>query len=259
MEQLDQCIFVAQTRPSTQPGISSMQVVSKQDIISNIRSKNDKNSSNKGELFLGDVAVLDFRQGAMELSVTFNQQHCSWDYSWKSNRWSGSQEMHLVDIILLRNFSPTEYLVLSSYQSSAFIIASSHKRPPSKTPGTPNSNLSDAEVLQASNLLTNLGHAGEALGGRGRKSSLRTEANSHSHNNSSSNNNNPSGSRDTEGAETLISLLGPLVRPQQYMYDLHTNKRIRVSEDAGTSDSDNSAPRHNNNAIILLPVRDIME
>ncbi|RYH10477.1 hypothetical protein EON65_39445, partial [archaeon] len=161
MEQLDQYLFIAQTRPTTQPGISSMEIVLKQDILSNIRTKNDKNSSQKGELFAGDVGVVAFGRGAVELNVTFNLQHCSWDYSWKSNRWSGSQEMHLVDVILLRNFSSTEYLVLSSFQSTSFIIASSHKRPPSKSSQLANnSNLSDAEVLQASNLLTTLGHVG---------------------------------------------------------------------------------------------------
>eukprot|EP01039_Chlorochromonas_danica_P008197 gene8197-9043_t len=141
-------LFIAETRPANTPGISSRSIVSKQSIMQNIRTKSDK-ASEKGELFIGDVAVISSEKKSLDLLITFNAQHCSWDYSWKSNRWSGSQEHHVVDIIVLKYSTLSDFVVTSSFPSTPFIVASSHKR-------AHRSENSDAEVLQASNLLTTL-------------------------------------------------------------------------------------------------------
>lgn len=146
-------MFIAETRPACTPGISSRAMVTKAAIMDNIRTKADK-ASEKGELFIGDVSVLACEGRSMDLLVTFNMQHCSWDYSWKSNRWSGSQEMHVIDIIALKYSTLSEFVVSSSFASSSFIVISSHKRTAAAA-ARPESE-ADTEVLQASNLLTTL-------------------------------------------------------------------------------------------------------
>lgn len=319
-------LFIAETRPVNTPGISSHATVSKQSIMQNIRTKSDK-ASEKGELFVGDVAVLAADKKSMEIQVTFNAQHCSWDYSWKSNRWSGSQELHIVDIVVLKYSTLSDFLVCSSSPSTPFIVASSHKRA-----HRPES--SDAEVLQASTLLTTLcgpsGNSSRAQSSQDGSVASATNSSHSDHGRSPRNTTRTRKSTQTavkekselvspkleapeveqsgsqpqqrlanlsmgllpqqilqpqiyapvpmvhrdkslaEGAETLMSLLGPIVHPRSYIYE-QTNKRMRVEEamasplkfslaskEKGSDNEDASSGSHVSPSLnlIFLPVRE---
>jgi hypothetical protein len=121
--------FVAEIRPQSQPGISRLKVITEEDLQRHLRGRFDKNEFN-GEIFQADTAnILSITPKMAEVELTFNSNHCSWDYSWKSNRWSGPQELHVVDIIVLRSTSANEVRVVSSAPSSPFMVSSSHKKP----------------------------------------------------------------------------------------------------------------------------------
>jgi len=124
-------IFVAEIRTLSQPKISVQDKISKYYMMEHMRTKFEKNSELNGEVFIADVIVLDKQPGVYELELTFNAQHCSWDYAWKSNRWSGPLEQHVVDVIALRldRDQPSEYQVIASAESSPFVVLSSHKKP----------------------------------------------------------------------------------------------------------------------------------
>ncbi len=126
---IEELLFLAEIRPSNEPRMSGLQVVNKKTVMDHLRSKNEKGIVN-GEVFLGDSNVIKDENDQGTVEVTFNSQHCSWDYSWKSNRWSGSVVYHVVDIIAMRSLTPDQYLVCSHAESSPFIIASSHKSKP---------------------------------------------------------------------------------------------------------------------------------
>ena len=121
--------FIAEIRPVSQPRISREKSIVENVLIRQIRSKYEKNEAN-GEIFQADtVTVLSTTGKQAEVELVFNSQHCSWDYSWKSNRWSGPQEQHVVDIIALRNVSATDIRVVSFSSSPPFVVSSSHKKP----------------------------------------------------------------------------------------------------------------------------------
>jgi hypothetical protein len=126
---LNDFIVIMEIRPLSTPKISKQQFVKKQDIHNQLRMKHEKSSLEK-ELFMGEIEVISYnpQTKVMELYVTFNGNHSSWDYSWKSNRWSGPNEQHVVDIIVLKYHSATEFQVCSSHTTNPFIVISSHKR-----------------------------------------------------------------------------------------------------------------------------------
>jgi hypothetical protein len=121
--------FIAEIRPVSQPGVSKVKSIKEDDLQRQIRSKYEKHEAN-GEIFQADSAnILSMSGKVAEVELTFNSQHCSWDYSWKSNRWSGPQEQHVVDIIVLRSTSGNDTKVVSFASSSPFVVSSSHKKP----------------------------------------------------------------------------------------------------------------------------------
>lgn len=121
--------FIAEIRPVSQPGVSRVKSIKEEDLQRQIRSKYEKHEAN-GEIFQADSAnILSMSGKVAEVELTFNSQHCSWDYSWKSNRWSGPQEQHVVDIIVLRNAVGNDTKVVSFASSSPFVVSSSHKKP----------------------------------------------------------------------------------------------------------------------------------
>jgi hypothetical protein len=122
-------IIIMEIRPSSIPRISRQSFVKKQEIHNQLRMKHEKSSLEK-ELFMGEMDIISYDPVSkmMELYVTFNGNHSSWDYSWKSNRWSGPNEKHVVDIIVLKYYSATEFQVCSCYTTNPFIVISSHKR-----------------------------------------------------------------------------------------------------------------------------------
>lgn len=134
--EINDFIFIMEIRPLSQPRISAQRQLQKQDIISQIRTKFDKTSLQK-ELFMGEIKVLatsipkepQIGTKEIDLQVVFNSSHSSWDYSWKSNRWSGPNEKHVVDIIVLKYVNALKFEVVSFYTSDPFIVISSHKKP----------------------------------------------------------------------------------------------------------------------------------
>jgi len=122
-------LFIAEIRPVSQPRISAAMSISEADLLRQIRTK--EKSETYGELFQADSTIhVEHLSGDIwQVELTFNSHHCSWDYAWKSNRWSGPQEQHVVDIIILKTASASEHRVVSSRPSNPFVVSSSHKKP----------------------------------------------------------------------------------------------------------------------------------
>lgn len=117
-------VFICEIRPGNEPRISAQTVVRKAAVMDKVRSKQDKDIGK--ELFMGEVQSYDQHDKELDLEVVFNGRHHSWDYSWKSNRWS--EQQHVVDIIVLTYESPLDFRVAGHYTSSQFMILSSHKK-----------------------------------------------------------------------------------------------------------------------------------
>jgi len=133
-------IFIAEIRPNAKAQISAMNTINKAELMSKVRIRQEKEVGVR-EIFMGEVEILSGTVKELELIVTFNSRHLSWDYSWRSNRWN--EEQHVVDIIVLTYSSSTEYAVVSSFTTSSFRIESSHKC------GNSNKSSFDDEVLAA--------------------------------------------------------------------------------------------------------------
>lgn len=126
--------YIAEIRPESSAKISEVpyKSISEEELSKQIRHKYDKNEST-GEIFEADascwmVKSISGRITTMEL--TFNSQHCSWDYAWKSNRWNGPYEKHVVDIIVLKKeLYSADNRVVSHKSSPPFLVSSSHKKP----------------------------------------------------------------------------------------------------------------------------------
>lgn len=125
---INEYIFIAEIRPVSLPKLSRVETVDKKYMLDQIRTKYEKTPVTNGELFIAEVTLLASSQDNAKLMLTFNSQHCSWDYSWKSNRWSGPQEHHVIDIIVVKSMSVTEFAVISFKSSTPFVILSSHKK-----------------------------------------------------------------------------------------------------------------------------------
>jgi hypothetical protein len=124
---ISEFLFIAEIRPLSTPRLSSQGTIRKQDLMDQIRVKNDKNSLNR-ELFMGEINVISTTTKEVMFDIIFNSHLSSWDYSWKSNRWSGPNERHVIDIIVLKYMSIADLLVNSFYTSSSFVIVSSHNK-----------------------------------------------------------------------------------------------------------------------------------
>lgn len=156
---INEYLFIAEIRPANKTRISGQNVISKTEIMNQIRTKvENKPGAQSRELFLGEVSIrtTSTNQSSIDLNVVFNSQHHSWDYSWRSNRWSATNEKHVVDIIVLRYnaINSTDFMVSACYTSNPFYIISSHKKPGQKLVS------SDMEVIDASRVLSNLAEIG---------------------------------------------------------------------------------------------------
>ena len=124
---LGQYVFMAEVRTSIEKKLSSIFSISKTNLIEKIRTKFDSRTNSDGEIFMADVEVIDECKDGSILILQFNSQQCSWDYSWRSNRWSGPNATHVIDIIALKKFDE-DFIISSSGSSSPFVIISSHKK-----------------------------------------------------------------------------------------------------------------------------------
>ena len=122
-------IYYAEIRPLRQGNLSALDQITERELIQNTRTKN---MNEKGEIFLADFPPQDIRkiEGGEEFSLLFNSEKCSYDYGWRSNRWSGPLENHVVDIICMQERTTGIFKICSYCFSSPFVIVSSHKRNP---------------------------------------------------------------------------------------------------------------------------------
>jgi len=131
-DNIDEFLFAAEIRTLKEPKLSGSKYVLKDQVFSQIRTRFEKSTTENGELFVGVVTDLHSANGVYKMQLEFNTQHCSWDYAWKSNRWSGPMEQHVVDIMAIRantNDNDMYCEITDSAVSSSFIILSSHKKP----------------------------------------------------------------------------------------------------------------------------------
>lgn len=124
-------IYYAEIRPSKQRKLSALDQISEKELIQNTRTKK---MNEKGEIFLADFPPQNIRkvEGGEEFCLLFNSEKCSYDYGWRSNRWSGPLSTHVVDIICIQEGTNGMFKICSYCFSSPFVIVSSHKRTPGK-------------------------------------------------------------------------------------------------------------------------------
>jgi len=121
--------FLAQIRPLSEAGLSSLTVVTTVDIQSRLRNKATKHTSGDTAYYLGNVTKFTANSPleSAEVELDFNSSLCSYDYSWKSNRWKKAQETHVVDIVLVQIIEGDRMKICSSYSSDGFVIKCSKK------------------------------------------------------------------------------------------------------------------------------------
>ena len=137
---LEQISVLGEIRPFSDQGISSGNKVSRRKLLNDLRDTQGTKSG--GELLLGEMRVLHENELTAVVIITFNAEKHSWDYSWKSNRWSGVNNSHVVDVVLVQSLTygpaarnncvdPTDdnLDVYSNACGATFLILSSHKSP----------------------------------------------------------------------------------------------------------------------------------
>lgn len=122
-------LIIAEIRPSAEQGISGLRSVPRAKILAELRDM--RNPRSGGELVLGKIEIMSEDGLTAYVRIIFNGEKHSWDYSWKSNRWSGSSASHVVDVILLEScysaLNNCDLRIYSSLCSMPFILISSHK------------------------------------------------------------------------------------------------------------------------------------
>ena len=137
---LSRISVVGEIRPCSDQGISSGNKISKEKLLLELRDI--RSTKIGGELVLGEIRIIHEDTETAFVAITFNAERHSWDYSWKSNRWSGVNSPHVVDVILMQSLSsvsqvqnvaigticPSDDLdIYCSACSAPFLILSSHK------------------------------------------------------------------------------------------------------------------------------------
>ena len=114
-------MFLLQLRPTKEPQFSKFSILSEDIINSNVRS----DSCKKGQLLRGEAKMISGRSengfNDYVLHVEFNSRLSSWDYGWKSNRWS-TDETHLVDVMVLVKGKDKQYVMVAKAESSPFTM-----------------------------------------------------------------------------------------------------------------------------------------
>ena len=131
---------VGEIRPSSDQGISSQNKISRERLLHDLRDI--RSAKIGGELILGEMRTIHEDAETAFVAITFNAERHSWDYSWKSNRWSGVINSHVVDVILVQSLSSVlqtrnstagskclcdDLDIYSSACSTTFLVLSSHK------------------------------------------------------------------------------------------------------------------------------------
>lgn len=123
---IDDYVFVAEIRPSDKPNIAALTTINKAELMSKVRTRQEQEIGVR-EIFMGEITeIFSKKDEEWDVEITFNGRHQSWDYSWRSNRWTSTN--HVVDLIVLTYSSPTEFTVVSHFTTCEFYLLSSHKR-----------------------------------------------------------------------------------------------------------------------------------
>jgi Helicase associated domain len=135
---LDRITVIGEIRPFSDQGISSGKKVSRKKLLNELRDIRGATKSG-GELLLGEMKIIQEDELNAVVTIAFNAEKHSWDYSWKSNRWSGVNNSHVVDVVLVESLTymrddgtsndDDELDVYSSACGDTFLILSSHKSP----------------------------------------------------------------------------------------------------------------------------------
>jgi hypothetical protein len=70
-----------------------------------------------------------------QLQVVFNSELRSWDYSWRSNRWSGKHETHVLEVAVLKRNQDSQYQNLLQECCAPFQVISSKKQAQARKAG----------------------------------------------------------------------------------------------------------------------------
>lgn len=117
-------LFYAEIRPSEKRKLSALDYVSERELIHCTRTKK---MNEKGEVFIADKPQkIEKVEDGEVFSLQFNSEKCSYDYGWRSNRWSN--DTHVVDIICVKHINNDVYKICSYCSSTPFVISSSHKK-----------------------------------------------------------------------------------------------------------------------------------
>ena len=124
-ERISKFVYVAEIRAEGAPGLSSNLIIDKSKMNSMVRSNGrySGTGSPSGELVLGKIMHSTVTPDCTTISVQFNSELHSWDYSWKSNRWEVNKT-HVIDVIVLEDCGNNSLHVLNSYPSPSFTIFS---------------------------------------------------------------------------------------------------------------------------------------
>lgn len=122
-------LFIAFIHPTSEKNLYSV-LMDKSLMLERLRDSNTQT----GDFVLGKISSIY----ETRVEVLFNTQLHSWDYGWKSNRWSGVLETHVVEIMVMVKHSQEYFLVISNAFSPPFFINSSKKqrKPATKTHST---------------------------------------------------------------------------------------------------------------------------
>ena len=135
---LSRISVIAEIRPLSDQGISSENKISRKRLLHELRDT--RSTKIGGELLFGQIKVTHEDAHSAVVEIVFNEERHSWDYSWKSNRWSGVNVPHVVDVIIIQNIlcAPRSaggikipgsdgLEIYSNACSPTFLILSSHK------------------------------------------------------------------------------------------------------------------------------------
>ena len=121
---LNNVLAVAQFRPSAVDGLSSRNSVSKDELLSSMRTTLHPQE----EYILGEVTITSARIKENKiLRICFNRECMAWHYGWRSSKWI--QDIpHVMDVMLLEDRKNSNLGVIASFLSNEFVITSTKKK-----------------------------------------------------------------------------------------------------------------------------------
>ena len=114
-------VVVQDIHVSNTPTMFVSDKVNKSELFSKLRT--DDSPSGQYSYWNGAIEKIYDEDESMLLNVTFNSRLRSWDYDWSSNRWKG-EERHVVEVYVLLEVDPDNFIVIGSATGSEFQITS---------------------------------------------------------------------------------------------------------------------------------------